>query len=133
MIGSGVDSIGSDGVGTELLEKGHVSDAEFLVGKRINILGGLFVGGTRGGGILLVGDTFHKELSSILIELGALDLYWLEIGYNHPCQGRDSKSPDNPMLSDELDIAEGDDDRKAKSLLAGERRICEKMLSPSSG
>ncbi|KAI6776278.1 hypothetical protein HG530_000223 [Fusarium avenaceum] len=68
VVGLGVDGVGSDDVGTELLEERNITLASFLVGKRINVLGRLVVGLTGGGGILLVGNTLHEELGSVGVE-----------------------------------------------------------------
>jgi len=73
VVGLGIDGVCSDDVGTELLEERNITLASLLVGKRVHVLGLLVVGLTSSGGILLVSNTLHEELSSVGVEeLGTL-------------------------------------------------------------
>lgn len=72
MVRGGVDGVGADGVGAELLEEGDVAAAGGGVGEGVaeaRVVDAL----ARGRGVLLIGDAFYEELRAVFVEeLGAL-------------------------------------------------------------
>ncbi|KAI6770993.1 hypothetical protein HG531_009848 [Fusarium graminearum] len=72
VVGRGVNGVGSDDVGTELLEERDIALTSLLVGERVDV--GLLTGAlTSSSRVLLVSDTLHEELGSVGVEeLGTL-------------------------------------------------------------
>lgn len=90
VVGLGVDGVGSNDVGAELLEKRDITLANSLIGERVDVVL-LCIGGRRrrttGADFLLVSNTLHVELSSVFVEeFGAL------YGCNCFCQKLVSKA-----------------------------------------
>ena len=73
VVAIGVDSIGSDDIGIEILQKLHISLAVGLADERISVGGVGGCGAASRRAILLVSDALDEELSAVFVEeFGAL-------------------------------------------------------------
>lgn len=73
VVGGGIDGVGSDGVGTEFREEGNISLASSSIGERVSVGSGQVASRTSGSSLLLVSNTLHVKLSTVLVEeLGTL-------------------------------------------------------------
>ena len=64
----GIDGVGTDGVGTKLLEQRNITLAGLLIGQGVDEVLLLLESGTSSGGVLLVGNTLHEELGAVGVE-----------------------------------------------------------------
>lgn len=69
VVGLGVDGVRSDGVGSESSQQRDITLAGGSISQRVAVRGVLLDLATRASsGLLLVGNTLHEELGSVLVE-----------------------------------------------------------------